>query len=735
MATYLYRLGGWAFQHRWVTLGAWGSVLAAVIVCAVAFGGEQNDKFSVPGTESARADDLLHEKFPGAGGAQARVVFVAPAGETLTDPDNKAAVMESVERASKGEQVIKAIDPYSAGALNKDKTIGFEDVIYPVPKEEVDDPARTALEASAEPARAEGMQVEFSGGLVTEDTKSSEAAALILGLFILAVALVSVLAAFMPIVTAILGVLIGVTTVTALSGAFTISTVAPVLASMLGLAVGIDYALFILSRHRQNIADGLEPKEAAAQATATAGSAVVFAGLTVVIALVGLIVMSIPFLTVMGLAAAGTVTLAVLIAITLLPALVGFAGGRMARKNRYLAWRPRIGRTDREPFSQRWARFVIGRPLIILAVGLTALIAVAIPVSHISLGLPDAGSEDTSSTERRAYDLLTEGFGPGFNGVLTVVVDAPGLTKDQQAQVAKTATERLSELDSVAAVSEPVQNDSGEVTIVSVTPTTGPSSDETEDLVALIRDKGKEVKAETGIDVYVTGQTAVNIDTADRLAQKLPLYLLVVVGLALILLILVFRSIVVPVKAATGFLLSIGASMGVVVWIFQDGHLNGLFDVAKTGPVVSFLPVLLIGILFGLAMDYEVFLISRVRERFVHAGDARESIVTGYRHSGRVVIAAAIIMISVFGSYVADVDPVVKAIGLSLAFGVFVDAFVVRLTLVPAVMALVGRIAWWVPQQLDRLMPNLDIEGEGLLETLKRRDEKAPEAGPARALR
>jgi uncharacterized membrane protein YdfJ with MMPL/SSD domain len=503
-----------------------------------------------------------------------------------------------------------------------------------------------------------------------------------------------------------------------------VSNTAPILASMLGLAVGIDYALFIVSRHRQNIADGLEPHEAAAQATATAGSAVVFAGLTVVIALVGLVVMNIPFLTVMALAAAGTVSTAVLIAITLLPATLGFAGARMGRKNRVLSFRLRPDRL-KQPMSERWARFVTRRPAPILVVGLAALIAIALPAMHMRLGLPDAGSQQTSSTERRAYDYLTEGFGPGFNGVLTVVVDAPGLTKEQQAEVARKTTEGLSGLPDVAAVAKPVQNESGDITIAYVTPKSGPSSKATEDLVKLIRNKAKDVKAQTGIDVLVTGQTAINIDTSERLSAKLPSYLLVVVGLALILLVLVFRSILVPIKAVFGFLLSIAASLGLVVAVFQDGHFGGLFDVARTGPVVSFLPVLLIGILFGLAMDYEVFLISRVREHFVHSGKPRESVITGYSQSGRVVTAAALIMISVFGSYVLDVDPVVKAIGLSLAFGVLVDAFVVRLTLVPAVMALMGRSAWWLPRWLDRAMPNLDIEGEKLLKGGERHETPA----------
>jgi len=720
MATYLYRLGGWAFEHRWKTIGAWLAVVIAVAASAAAFKGETNDKFSVPGTESQRAEDLLHKKFPGAGGASARVVFVAPQGQTLTDPANKAAVMESVARAKKGEQVISVIDPYSAGALSRDKRISFADVVYPVPKEDVRDPARDALEASADPARAGGLQVEFSGGLVTEDSKTSEGAALLIGFIILAIALLSLLAASIPVITAILGVIIGVTALSALSGVISVSETAPILGSMLGLAVGIDYALFIMSRHRQNFADGLEPREAAAQAIATAGSAVVFAGMTVVIALVGLVVMNIPFLTVMAFAAVATVSLAVLIAITLLPAVLGIGGERFAKTNRVLAFRPRRARTaDRVPFSERWARFVTNHPLPVLAVGLVVIVSIAIPATRLSLGLPDAGSEPKSSTERKAYDLLSGGFGPGFNGVLTVVVDAPGATKEQQQEVAKRSSSGLASLPDVAAVSEPTQNEAGDVTIVGVTPKSGPSTDQTKDLVSVIRNKADEVRRDTGVNVLVTGQTAINIDTADRLAAKLPLYIIVVVGLALILLMLVFRSILVPVKAAVGFLLSIAASLGLVVSVFQDGHLGGLFDVNKTGPIVSFLPVLLIGILFGLAMDYEVFLMSRVRERFVHSGEPRQSIVTGYRQSGRVVTAAAVIMIAVFGSYVLDVDMVIKSIGLALAFGVLVDAFIVRMTLVPAVMALMGRSAWWLPQRLDRVMPNLDIEGEKLLDGLK----------------
>ena len=486
-------------------------------------------------------------------------------------------------------------------------------------------------------------------------------------------------------------------------------------------AVGIDYALFILTRHRQNLAQGMQPREAAAHATATAGSAVVFAGLTVIIALVGLLVVDIPFLTVMGLAAAGTVGLAVLIAITLLPAILGVAGHRMSRRNRVLDARPwRRRREGADTMSVRWARFVTRRPLVVSLLTVAVLCVMALPALHMKLGLPDGGSKPTSTTERRAYDLLTAGFGPGFNGPLTVVVDAPGLTEGQQKQIANTVVHDLEGLPGVAAVAPAVQNEAGDLTIASVTPTSSPASDATKELVALIREKARTVTAGTGIDAYVTGATALNIDTNDTLTDALPRYVAVVVGLALLLLTMVFRSILVPLKAAVGFLLSIAASLGVTVWIFQDGNLADVFAVGQTGPIVSFLPVLLIGILFGLAMDYEVFLVSRMRENYVHTDRARESIVTGYGQSGRVVAAAALIMIGVFGGFVLDIDPIVKSIGLSLAVGVLVDAFVVRMTVVPAVMALLGRAAWRLPGWLGRLLPDLDVEGAKLSATARR---------------
>jgi putative drug exporter of the RND superfamily len=709
MATKLQRLGRWSFDHRRIVLSAWLLALVGVVACAMAFKGQIDNKFEVPGTESQQAQKLLEQKYPEASGTFARVVFAAPEGHRVDEPQYKAAVMDSVERAKGADEVQTVIDPYSAKAISKDGRIAYADVIYPVPASEIGDTARDELAGVGQPAEKAGLQVEYGGGIATDGEKAnSESVGMMVAFLVLAITLGSLVAAGLPLITALLGVGIGVTGLTALSGVIQLSDTAPTLATMLGLAVGIDYALFILSRHRENLANGMSLRDSVANATATAGSAVVFAGTTVVIALVGLTVVNIPFLTVMGLAAAGTVSIAVLIAITLLPALLGVAGMRVTRINRVLG----LGQGRmKTPLGRRWVGFVTKRPVPVLIAGLAILCTVALPALHMRLGLPDGGSKPTSMTERRSYDLLTEGFGPGFNGTLTVVVDAPEVARDEQQAFAGEVAKRLQGFDGVTAVSPPMQNKAGDLTVVSVTPDSSPSSDATTDLVKELRATADSIPKSQHINAYVTGQTATNIDTADRLSAALPRYVLVVVGLALLLMMVVFRSLLIPLKAAAGFLLSIGASMGLVVWVFQDGHLGSLFNVAEAGPIVSFLPILLIGILFGLAMDYEVFLVSRMREAFVHTGDAPRAVVDGYSQTARVVTAAATIMIAVFGAFVLDPDPILKSIGLSLAFGVLADAFLVRLTLVPAVMALMGKAAWWMPKRLDSVVPHLDIEG------------------------
>ncbi|HEY6775196.1 MAG TPA: MMPL family transporter [Thermoleophilaceae bacterium] len=721
MSSYLYRLGRWAFRRRRVVLGFWLALLVGMGVLSQAVKKDTNDAFNVPGTESQRALDLLDEKFPGSGGATARIVFAAPEGHTLDEPQYRKVVDPTVERAqavpqsvTTGEQFLRGFTP------SKDKTIGFADLHFAVPVEDLKDSTKEALERVADPARKAGLEVEFSGGVIStseEETSAGEQIGVLVAFIVLLVSFGSALIAGLPLVTAIIGVAIGLSGIFALTAVTELNSTAPTLATMLGLAVGIDYALFIVSRHRQQLADGLDPAESVARATATAGSAVVFAGVTVLIALVGLLVVGIPFLSVMGLAAAGTVAIAVLIALTLLPALLGFAGKRAGRGRR-----PATGATA----GLRWAQFVTRRPLVAIGAVIAVLAAVALPALDLRQGLPDDSIKPKDTTERRSYELLTQGFGPGFTGPLTTVIDFGG--REDAKAIAQDAAKELRDFPGVAAASDPVFNESGQVAIIIVTPTGSPSSDATKDLVARMRDTAADIRHDSGINAMVTGTTAINIDTSDKLTAALPVFLVLVVGLALLLLTLVFRSIPVPLKAAAGFLLTIAASLGAVCWIFQQGNLADVLAVSATGPIVSFLPVLMIAILFGLAMDYEVFLVSRMRESYVHTGRAREATVSGFQASARVVTAAALIMIAVFSGFIVSNDVVIKSIGFALAFGVLVDAFLVRMTLVPAVLALLDRRAWWLPRWMDRRMPNLDIEGEKLLHEL----EPATSAEPAR---
>jgi putative drug exporter of the RND superfamily len=715
MAVWLYRIGGWAFRRRWLVASAWLAVVVVMGVGATTFKGQTSDVFNVPGTESQRAIDLLNQKFPGTGGASARIVFAAPAGHTLDEARYRKLVGPTVALARKVPQTVAPATIGKNPTVSKDSKVAFADLNFAVPLPKITDATKAALQRVAGPARAAGLTVEFSGGVISTGGKagaSSEFVGVLVALIVLLVMFGAFLPALLPLVSAGVGVAIATFGIEALSGFTTLSSTAPVLASMLGLAVGIDYALFIASRYRQHVTDGVEPTEAAGRAVATAGSAVVFAGITVVAALAGLLVVGLPFLSVMGLAAAVTVLIQVAIALTLLPALLGFAGRRATKGKQFAAARDNTG--------ARWARLVTRRPWLALLGVVGVLGTVAFPITHLHLGLPGAESQSQTTTERRAYDLLTKGFGPGFNGPLTVVLDATG--KKNPRAVAREAGKRLGTFEDVARASAPALNKTGDVAIISVTPNSGPSTQATKKLVSAIRTAAAPVQKKYGIAVLVTGTTALNIDVSNKLSSAMPVMLVLIVVLALVLLTLVFRSLLVPVKAVAGFLLTIGSALGLMTFVFQDGHLGSLIGIDTTSPIISFLPVIMIAILFGLAMDYQVFLVSRIRESYVHEGGATRSIVSGFRGSARVVTAAAIIMTSVFGSFIFGGDAVVKSIGLGLAFGVLADAFLVRMTLVPAVLALLGDRAWKLPRALDRLLPNIDIEGESLQTHLASRD-------------
>ncbi|WP_442727562.1 MMPL family transporter [Streptomyces pseudogriseolus] len=722
MATFLYRLGRFSFRKRHFVALFWVALLALAGAGAAGAPAAGNSSFSIPGTEAQKAFDLLDERFPGtsADGATARVVFKAPDGQKMTDPGNKAAVQDTVEELSGGSEVVQVSDPYQGGGVSRDGSIAYASVTYEVSGMELEESSREALKAAAEDARASGLTVEIGGDALqaVPETGSAEIIGIGVAAVVLVITLGSLLAAGLPLLTAIVGVGIGVASITALASTLDLGSTTSILASMIGLAVGIDYALFVVSRYRAELAEGRTREEAAGRAVGTAGSAVVFAGLTVVIALVGLSVVNIPMLTKMGIAAAGTVAVAVLIALTLIPALLGYAGRRVrpaGEKSKLLGGgraKDAKDKAERPNMGTRWASFVVRRPLAVLLLGVVGLGAAAVPAGSLELGLPDDGSQPVSTTQRRAYDLLSEGFGPGFNGPLVVVVDAEG-SDDPQA-VFKQAGDEIKALDNVVNVAPAAPNKAGDTATIAVIPDAKPSSVATEDLVHDIRAAGADIKDGTGADVLVTGATAMNIDVSQKLNDALVPYLVLVVGLAFLLLIVVFRSILVPLKAALGFLLSVLAALGAVVAVYQWGWLSGLMGVEETGPIMSMMPIFMVGVVFGLAMDYEVFLVTRIREAHVHGEKPAQAVVTGFRYSARVVTAAAIIMIAVFSGFIGSSDSMVKMIGFGLATAVLFDAFVVRMAIVPAVLALLGEKAWWLPKWLDRALPNVDVEGESL---------------------
>ncbi|WP_066913716.1 MMPL family transporter [Millisia brevis] len=736
MAQLLAGLGRFSFRRRGAVLLVWLLVLAGSVGAVMNAPAAPPDDFSMPGTESQQTFELLEQRFPElpaeAGGAT--VVFVAPDGQTVTSEPMRAAIEATVADLATGDQVAMVADPFESDAVSADSSAAYASVMFDVPAASVTADSRTGLESAVEIARDAGLTVDMGGDALESGgpTGVAELVAISLAAVILLVTLGSVVAAGLPLVTALIGVAISMLSLMAVSSTFGLSTTTTTLALMLGLAVGIDYALFVLARYREERGRGIGAIDAAALAVGTAGSAVTFAGVTVVIALAGLVVVGMPMLTKMGLAAAAAVIVAVLVALTLVPAVIGFVpdkvlsrADRRRSRSREVSEgestsetgegvvQPADASADPKPtLSQRWARLVMRRPVAVLAIAVALLAALALPATGLRLGMPGDEARPTSETQRRAYDALAEAFGPGFNGPLMIVVDAAD-APDPQAAVA-TIAERVAATAGIVSVSPPMINQAGNTALFDAVPSTAPTDEATKDLVNSLRNDRSEITAGTGATFTLTGTTAINIDLSAKIQGALVAYLATVVGLAVLLLLVVFRSILVPIKAALGFLLSVLAALGSVVLVFQNGVGAGILGVQQTGPIQSAVPIFMIGVVFGLAMDYQVFLVSRKREAYVHGRAPHEAIEDGMQRSSRVIVAAALIMIAVFAGFVVEVDPFIKMLGFSLAIAVFFDAFVVRLAIVPAVMALLGRHAWYLPSWLDRLLPDVDIEGTKL---------------------
>jgi putative drug exporter of the RND superfamily len=722
MARKLYVLAQWCTRHRRSVIVGWLLLLIVTAGVSSAYGGKKSTDFAIPGTESQEAIDLLSKRFPSQAGSTAQVVFVAKTPGGITSEKGKAAMTASLARMAKTPQVISVGDPIAEQAVSQKGDVAFTEVRYAVTSDKVTDAAVVALKRAAEPARDAGMRVEFRGDVISahsnaenEGSHLGELIGIGVAIIVLLLAFGSVLAALTPIVNGLVGIGITIMMLNIAARFFNVNQFGPTLAIMIGLAVGIDYSLFIVSRHRLNLRGGMEVNESIARATATAGSAVLFAGLTVVIAISGLAVVGIPLLTSMGLSSALAVVIAVAIALTLLPSVLAGLGPKIDAFT-LPGMKPKVEHDDTsaKTLSARWAKRVTEQPGRWLLVGIVLMGVVAAPALSMRLGIPDDGVLGTTKTERRAYDLLSEGFGPGVNGPYTVVADLAKVPADRRPAVLSQISADLAKVSGVGYAAPAFPNESGDTAVIAAIPTTGPSNKATEDTLHRVRDANKAIESATGVDLFVTGTTAINIDLSERLTSALPKFIGIVIGLTFLLLLMVFRSLLIPIKAAVAILISILASLGVVVAVFQWGWGASAIGVPEKMPLIAFLPVLMFAILFGLSMDYEVFILSRIREEHSKGLTNTESVLHGISATARIITAAALIMISVFAAFILNADPTTKMFGVGLSVAVFIDATVVRMILVPASMVLMGERNWWLPRSWKKIIPDLDIEGSKL---------------------
>src|SRR6478609_7603931 len=771
MALLLYRLGKFSYRRRWLVISLWLAVLVAVGGSAAAFHGTLSNNFQIPGTETQRIADKLKQDLPAASGGSATIVFEAPDGGFT--PESRAAVTDALKKLQALPEVRGTVDPFATQAqvdqAGKAVTDGEQHLAAGQAQL---DASRAQLEAGKAQLAAAEQQLTAAGApaAVVEAQLGQQKAALAAGQAKLdagaqeleankaklelgkrqaqaasAIRFVSAdnkaAVAQVQFNTSINGLApavrkqvqeiahetssAGVQAFASkeitedISGLFDMSSISPMLALMLGLAVGIDYSLFIVNRHRTQLLAGMDPEESVARANGTSGNAVVFAGLTVIIALAALVVPGLPFLTVMGLAAAGTVAVAVLVAITLTPAMLSLIGRRIISRR---AWAKSEAHnaepdheaadlaTERERSTRGWGGLVTKHPWVALVAGILLLGTLALPATQLQLALPDGGSEPVESEAYQAYDLTARSFGEGVTGPIVAVGEFPANLDAAQAQKLQyDIADKLRAVDNVVAAVPVALSDDRRTAVFQVIPKEGPASASTVQVGAERRGLNGEIQSDHGLAMGLTGQTAGNVDVSTKLGDALPPYLAIVVGLSLVLLLLVFRSIVVPLLATGGFLLSLSAAFGAVVAVYQWGWLGNVFDVANPGAVLSFLPIILIGVLFGLAMDYQVFIASGMREAYMHGSEAKEAVRVGFRHA-----AAVIIMVSVFSGFIFSHLTMVRPLGFAMAFGVLFDAFVVRMTIVPAVMYLLGAKSWWLPRWLDRILPDVDVEGAKL---------------------
>ncbi|MFF7723540.1 MMPL family transporter [Streptomyces luteogriseus] len=722
----LRRLGEWCARHFVIVILAWLVALVALQVVSREFGGAYSDNFSLPQAQAQKGLDVLKAHDPQAGGYSSQIVM-RDDQQPLTALGSQMST--TVADLEKLPHVLSAQSPLSApatpsgqqnvGPLSDDKKTAYITVRFDVQPSTLGDDYLNGVDTAVQPLRSAGAEVEYGGPLgelarPAADDRVSELIGFGVAVIVLLVGFGSVIAAVVPLLSALISVVGGLAILGLLAAAFTFATVSPTLATMIGLGVGIDYALFMLTRHRQNLIDGMDPVRAAGQAASTSGHAVLVSGCTVIIALAGLSASGVSFISLLGVAAAVTVVSAVVGALTLVPALLGFIGRHIDRYH----VRPPVAETEAgagdtpQGTWHRYAQRVERRPLRFLSAGVAVVVVLAIPLFSIQLGHIGDGADPTSFTDRRAYDLMADAFGPGSNGPLTVVIDQTNVPQSQRSDLASKAQQSLDKVQGAAVITPLTPTQDGDLLVGTVYSTKSPQNSATTDLTnRLVDDTLPDAVQGTDAKGYVTGTTATQVDFRDIVASQLPVIIAVVVGLAFLIILAVFRGLLVAVKAAVLNVLSIAASYGVVVAVFQWGWGGPALGVHGKVPIESYVPMMMFAIVFGLSMDYEIFLLSRVHEAWLRTGDAKRSVAHALEITARVITCAALIMVSVFAAFIVSDNIVVKMLGLGLAVSVLIDATVVRLLMVPAVMTLLGRHAWWMPRWLDRVMPHIDAEG------------------------